>query len=240
MEDYQNMLAQLRKDLKLLTNKEKAKFLQRFFKTEKGEYAFGDVFIGLTVPQSRSIAQKYKNLTNSEIKKLMTSKIHEERLIALLLLVHNFENAGDKEKKSIFDFYLRHTKYINNWDLVDLSTSKIVGEYLFNKPKTILYTLAKSNSIWEKRISIIATFQFILNGEYEDTLKIAEILLHDKHDLIQKAVGWMLREVGKRSSQEAEEEFLKKHYKTMPRTTLRYAIERFPETIRRAYLEGKI
>lgn len=219
------------------TNKEKGIFLQRFFKTRKGEYAEGDIFAGLSVPQSRQIAAVYSQLSLTDAKKLLSSKIHEERLIALLILVSQFKN-GDKDlQKKIFNLYLQNTKYINNWDLVDLSADKIVGKYLLDKDRGILKTLAHSSSLWEKRIAIIATYQFIIHGEYKDTFKIAEILLNDPHDLIHKAVGWMLREVGKRVSQEAEEEFLKKYYKTMPRTMLRYAIERFPEDKRAFYMK---
>ncbi len=228
----------LRKDLKKLANPKKAKRLAGFFKTGEGEYGYGDMFLGITVPQSRVVAQKFKDLPEDEIKQLFQSKIHEERLIAVLLLVHNFQIGDDKKKKEIFEFYLKHTKYINNWDLVDLSAGYIVGGYLTNNDKGILLKLAKSESVWERRIAIISTFYFIrLEKEYGWTFKIAEILIDDPHDLIHKAVGWMLREVGKNISQKKEEKFLKKHYKQMPRTMLRYAIERFPSKLRREYLE---
>jgi 3-methyladenine DNA glycosylase AlkD len=234
------VLIKLKKEIKALANPEKAKLLQRFFKTGKGEYGEGDIFIGLMVPQSREIVRKYwGKLTNKETIELLHSKIHEERSIALIIMVLKFEKGGEKEKGKIYKLYLKNTKYINNWDLVDISSHRIVGAYLKNKNRKILYKLASSKSIWEKRIAIISTANFIPNNDFKDTLKISEILLNDSHDLIHKAVGWMLREVGKRS-QKTEEDFLEKHYKKMSRTTLRYAIERFPEKKRRAYLNGKI
>ena len=234
------MIFDLKNDLKKLVNPKKALILQRFFKTGKGEYGEGDVFLGVTVPESRKIATKYKDLSFNEIHGLLKSKIHEERLIALLILVHNFKSGSDEEKKKIFDYYLANSKYINNWDLVDLSAGYIVGKYLFDKPRGILVELAKSDSMWERRIAIIATFAFIYAHDFEETFKIAEILISDKTDLIQKAVGWMLREVGKRCGREIEEEFLVRHYKQMGRTCLRYAIEHFPEKTRKDYLLGTI
>jgi len=223
----------LKKELKTKANPGKAKILQRFFKTGKGEYAEGNVFLGIVVPETRKIVQKYNSLRLEDVAKLLRSKIHEERLAALLIMVNKFQTGKGKEK--IYNLYLKNTKYINNWDLVDLSADKIVGDYLFNKPKAILRKLAKSKSIWERRIAIMATFNFIKNNKFEETLKIAKILLNDKHDLIHKAVGWMLREVGKRDLK-TEEKFLKKYYKKMPRTMLRYAIEKFPERKRKQYL----
>lgn len=235
------MLAALKKEIADLHNKEKGLFLMRFFKTGKGQYGEGDVFYGLTVPQSRKIAVAFKTLPLADVEKLLTSKVHEERLIALLILVLQFQKSDEQTSKAIFDFYLSHTKWINNWDLVDLSADKIVGEYLKNKDRTILKKLAHSKLIWDRRISIIATFQFIKDlKETKDTFAIADILLNDTHDLIQKAVGWMLREAGKRVSEKDEEAFLTSRYKHMPRTMLRYAIERFPEDKRKAYLAGTI
>lgn len=234
-------LLELRKELKKLANPQKAKILRRFFKTGKGEYGEGDVFLGITVPQSRKIAIKFRNLGFSEITQLLKSKIHEERLIALLILVNNFNTGDEKIQEKIYNFYLKNTKHINNWDLVDLSADKIMGGYLFSLGRgpvatpSILINLAKSKNIWERRIAMISTYYFIKNNKLKKTLKIAEILLSDKHDLIQKAVGWMLREVGKRDL-ETEIGFLSKHYKKMPRTMLRYAIEKFPEKLRKAYL----
>jgi len=228
-------LQQLKKETKRMADSKRAKLFRGFFKTGKGEYGEGDIFYGITVPESRRIAEKYKNLEFSEYQKIFKSKVHEERLIAVLILVHNFENGSQKNRKRIYDFYLKSARYINNWDLVDLSAHKILGAYLSGKTKTILYELAKSKNIWERRIAIIATAWFIKNKEFADTLKISETLLKDEHDLIHKAVGWMLREVGKRNIK-TEEKFLKKHYKKMPRTMLRYAIERFPEKKRKFYL----
>ncbi len=235
------MINQLHNDVKEISDPEKGKFLQRFFKTGEGEYGHGDIFAGLTVPQSRKLAKKYKDLQLENIHKLLKSKIHEERLIALLILADRFKKVISVKKKEIFDFYLAHTNYVNNWDLVDLSADQIVGAYLFDhKDITILFKLAKSKDIWERRIAIIATFAFIKSGRFKETLQIAEILINDKEDLIHKAVGWMLREGGKRVSMDDEEKFLKKHYRIMPRTMLRYAIEKFPEEKRRGYLLGTI
>ena len=230
-------LGQVQKELALLANPEKARVLQRFFKTGIGEYGEGDVFLGITVPKTRSVAKKFAGISFPEIRQLLGSKIHEERLCALLVLVEKFKKAGETERKEVFDFFLENAHFANNWDLVDLSADKIAGEFLFGKGKKILFGLAKSDSIWGRRIAVVSTFAFIKRNHFAETLKISEILLHDKHDLIQKAVGWMLREVGKRDM-EAEEAFLKKHCKKMPRTMLRYAIERFPEKKRRAYLDG--
>jgi len=212
--------------------------MQRFFKTGEGEYGFGDVFIGLTVPQSRNIAIKFKDLEFADIIELLKSKIHEERLIALLILVHKFQKEP-LEQRRIYDFYIKNIKYVNNWDLVDLSSDKIVGGYLIDKPKEILLKFANSENIWEKRIAMISTYNFIKNNKFKDSLKIAEILVNDKNDLIQKAVGWMLREIGNRD-REQELKFLKKYYKKMGRTALRYALEKFPESLRKKYLLGKV
>ncbi len=226
-------LLDLKKELKAKANLKKAKILQRFFKTGPGEYGEGDVFLGIVMPEIRKLVKKYSDIEIKEIIKLLPSKIHEERLTALLIMVKKFQNAEDKEE--IYNLYLKNTKYINNWDLVDLSAGKIIGDYLLGKSKSILYKLAKSESIWERRISIIATFNFIRNNKFTETLKIAKILLNDEHDLIHKAVGWMLREIGKRDLK-TEEKFLKKYYKKMPRVMLRYAIEKFPEKKRKHYL----
>jgi 3-methyladenine DNA glycosylase AlkD len=230
------MLNQIKKDLQKLKNPQKAKILARFFKTGKGEYGEGDVFLGITVPQQRKVAKKYPDLTLKQLQNLLSSKIHEHRLTALFVLISKYRKADEKDKKEIFNFYLQNTKNINNWDLVDSSAPYILGDYLLEKNKTILYKLAKSNNLWERRIAIMATFEFIKNNRFQDTLKIAKILLKDKHDLIHKAAGWMLREVGKKD-QPTEEQFLKKHYQQMPRTMLRYAIEKFPEKKRKFYLK---
>lgn len=228
-------LAGLKKELKSKADKKRVKVLQGFFKTGKGQYGEGDIFLGITGPKIRETARKYSGLSLKETKKLLNSKIHENRQAALFILVNNFQNGDEKQKQKIYKFYLKNTKYINNWDLVDLSADKIVGAFLIDKSKKILYKLAKSKNLWEKRIAIIATFQFIKNNQFEETLKISEMLLNDKHDLIHKAVGWMLREIGKKDLK-IEEEFLKKYYKRMPRTMLRYAIERFSENKRQGYL----
>lgn len=230
----------VQREVRILANKEKATFLQRFFKTAKGEYAEGDLFLGLTVPQARIVARKYKDLSLPEIEKLLHSKFHEERLIALLILVQSF-NARKFDQKEIVDVYLKNTKYINNWDLVDVSAPNILGMYLLDRDRSVLCKLSKSADLWEKRISILATLAFIVKQkEYIDTFNIADVLLEDPHDLIHKAVGWMLREVGKRVSQETEEEFLRFRYKKMPRTMLRYAIERFDADKRKKYLLGEV
>jgi len=227
------MLSGLKKELKVKASPKKAKILQRFFKTGPGEYGYGDVFLGVVVPETRKVAKKYSTLKVADAVKLLHSKIHEERLAALLIMVDKFQTGNEQE--IIYKTYLKNTKYINNWDLVDLSAEKIVGDYLFDKPKDILYKLAKSKSVWERRIAIIATFNFIKNNKFEETFKISKILLNDEYDLIHKAVGWMLREVGKRDIK-AEKDFLDKYSKKMARTTLRYAIERFPGKKRKRYL----
>ena len=232
-------LSEIRKAILKQKNPTQAVNLQRFFKTGKGEYGEGDIFYGIKVPEQRMIAKQFKDLALADLKTLILSKVHEERLIAAFILVYQFKSGDEKKKKIIFNFYLKNRKGINNWDLVDLSAPKIVGAYLIDKEKDLLYKFAHSKDLWEKRISIISTQAFIREHFFEDTLKISEILLHDKHDLIHKAVGWMLREVGNRDL-ETEEEFLRRHYKTMPRTMLRYAIEKFPEQKRIAYLKGKI
>ena len=234
-------LQSLKSELKSLANPEKARVLQKFFKTGKGEYAEGDIFLGITVPESRKLAKKYLSLSQEEIKYLLESKLHEERLIALLILVENFrKNKKNKlEQRKIFNFYLENTARINNWDLVDLSADKIVGEFAFKDESSILNLLARSQNFWERRIAIVSTFAFIKKRKLGETLAISELLLNDEHDLIQKAVGWMLREVGKKDT-EVLEIFLKSHYKQMPRTMLRYAIEKFPEEKRKMYLKGEI
>ena len=232
-------LSEIRKEISKQKNPIQAVNLQRFFKTGKGEYGEGDVFYGIKVPEQRIIAKQFKDLPLEDLKVLVTSKVHEERLIAAFILVDQYKRGDDKKKKIIFDFYLKNRKGINNWDLVDLSAPKIVGKHLIDKEKDLLYKFALSKDLWEKRISIISTQTFIREHYFEETLKISEIILHDKHDLIHKAVGWMLREIGNRDM-ETEEEFLKKHYKTMPRTMLRYAIEKFPEQKRIKYLKGLI
>ena len=226
----------LTKALHQKANLEKSKIMNRFFKTGKGQYGEGDFFLGLTVPQSRIIAKQFKEINLNELKIHLQSKIHEERLIALLILVEKYKKTKDKE---IVKFYLSHKENINNWDLVDLTSHKILGDYIQDKDKSIIYKLAKSDNLWEKRISIISTFAFIKNNQFQDALKISKLLLEDKHDLIHKAVGWMLREIGKRDLQLLEK-FLKENYSIISRTTLRYAIEKFSKFKRQAYLKGEL
>ncbi|MEX0616371.1 MAG: DNA alkylation repair protein [Candidatus Woykebacteria bacterium] len=238
------MIEQLKKDLQELATPQKAKASEWFFKTDKGQYGEGDKFIGVTVPEQRLIAKKYKDLPLTKAEQLFKSPIHEERLVALIILVNQFKAAvkqnDSKIQKEIYEFYLANTGWVNNWDLVDSSAGYIVGPYLENRSKDILYKLAKSKNLWERRIAMVATSYFIAQGDPKDALKIAEILIDDKHDLIQKAVGWMLREVGKRCSEKDLTNFLDKHAATMPRTALRYSIEHFPEGKRQYYLKSVI
>lgn len=246
-------LEKLKKELRKIADPKRAKNLQWFFKTGKGEYGEGDVFLGIKVPDLRKIAKKYYSLDIKQLKELIKSKFHEERLIALFILINKYQTTN--HKTICFHFYIKNMKYINNWDLVDLSAPNIVGKYLFNFARgrnfvqvhavgspssfatTFLTNLVKSENIWECRIAVLASFQFIKNNRFGDSLKIAEMLLQDKHDLIHKAVGWMLREIGKRDLK-IEIEFLNKYYKKMPRTMLRYAIEKFPEKLKLTYLKN--
>ncbi len=233
------MLNNLIKELEEAGNPEQAEIVQRFFKTGKGEYGEGDVFLGIKSQQIKNIAKKYFNLSLPKIQEFLKSKIHEYRTCALRILVHKYSKANEGEKENIFNFYLQNLKNVNNWDLVDLSAPNIVGDFLFKRDKKILYNLVRSENLWERRIAIVSTFNFIRKDEFGDALAISELLLNDKHDLIHKAVGWMLREVGKRNL-EVEENFLKQHYNEMPRTMLRYAIEKFAEEKRKKYLRGEI
>ena len=222
--------------LRDIADPEIAEHSQRFFKTGKGEYGEGDKFLGIRVPKVRRIAKQFKQLSLVETEKLLHSDYHEERLCALIILVNKMKKAEEQERRKIYELYLDNTRYINNWDLVDTSAEHIVGSWLDDRDRSILSKLAKSNDLWERRIAVMSTFHFIKNGDFEDTLAIAELLLSDDHDLIHKAVGWMLREIGNRD-QETEEKFLAKHIQTMPRTMLRYAIEKFPEDRRQYYLQ---
>lgn len=228
----------VKSELEKISNFKKAEILKKFFKTGKGEYGEGDKFLGVAVPEIRVVAKKYFDINLTEVEKLLKGKFHEERLAAILILVEKFSRADDAEKKRLFDFYLKNRKGVNNWDLVDLSAPKICGAYLLEnkRERKILYDFALSENLWEKRIAIVSTFAFLKEGDFKDTFKISEILLHDKHDLIHKAAGWMLREIGK-VNQVAEEDFLKKNHKKMPRTMLRYAIERFDEGKRNFYMK---
>ncbi len=229
-----------KKELRKKASKEKAIILARFFKTGPGQYGQGDKFLGVTVPDIRSTIKEFIDLELNDLQKLLNSVYHEERLSALLILVVKYSRADTRGQKKICKFYLKNTKKINNWDLVDLTAEKIVGPYLKNKNKDVLFKLVQSKNLWERRIAILSTFHYIKKGDCELTLKISENLLQDKHDLIHKAVGWMLREVGKRCGEEKEEKFLKKYYRQMPRTMLRYAIEKFEENKRLNYLKNKI
>ncbi len=236
---YMMKVQTIKKRLKQLANRETAEVFQRFFKTGPGEYGEGDVFIGVKVPDLRKLAKEFQDTAFEDVKSLLGSEIHEERLLALLILVRKYLKGNETKKERIYRLYLENTKFINSWDLVDVTAHHIVGDYLMDKNKDPLFRLAKSKDLWERRIAMLSTFHFIKNGRYEETLQIAKILLNDEEDLIHKAVGWMLREVGKRDMN-IEEIFLKKHYKKMPRTMLRYAIEKFPEPKRQNYLKGKI
>lgn len=229
---------QVQRALQALANPDRAKHSQQFFKTGPGEYAAGDQFRGITVPQQRNIAKQFKVLPLIEVDKLLQSPWHEDRLTALFILVQRFQSSDVVTRKKIFTLYLQRTSVINNWDLVDSSAEYIVGQYLLNNRLSLvlLKRLAKSKLLWDRRIAIISTFAFIKAGNPNPTLIIAKLLLQDQHDLIHKAVGWMLREVGKRCSETVEETFLETHYRVMPRTMLRYAIERFPKNKQRFYL----
>ena len=230
---------QIQKHIRRFANRKKAEILRGFFKTGPGEYGEGDTFLGIQVPTIRQIEKKFRGTPLGEIKKLIRSRIHEERLLALLMLVQLYAEGDGVLKEKIYDFYVKSTKYINNWDLVDLSAPNIVGKHLSDRSRKPIYALAKSRDLWKRRIAIMATFHFIKRGDFADTLRISRMLIMDDHDLVHKAVGWMLREIGKRSLP-AEERFLKLHYRNMPRTMLRYAVERFPEGKRQRYLNGSM
>lgn len=231
----------LKEDLRKNASENKAEVLGRFFKTGVGEYGEGDIFLGVVMPDVRKVVSKYwKSIDWVEIEELLNSKIHEERMVGLLILVQLYERKESDQEK-ICEYYLSKTKQINNWDLVDLTAEHVVGEYC-RKRRNIdkLRNLAKSELLWDRRIAVLSCFAFIKKGSEKEIFEIADLVLNDNHDLIQKAVGWMLREVGKRVSLETEESFLKGRYKKMPRTSLRYAIERFDEETRLAYLNGLI
>lgn len=235
--DYKNVISELNK----FSKKDKQKIFVKFFKTGKGEYGEGDKFLGISVPVIRKIAKEYINLDLEDINALLKNEYYEIRLTALIILTYKFEKytkeKNEKELKNIFDFYLKNTKYINNWDLVDLSCYKIVCEYLLNKDRKILYNLATSKNLWERRISIVSTFEFIKNKEHKDTTKICEILLNDKQEIIHKAIGWMLREAGKKINKNIIIDFLDKNCKKMPRIMLRYSIERLSDKEKEFYMK---
>ncbi len=258
-------LSDLQKSLRAKASPAKAKLYASFFKTAPGQYGHGDIFLGLTAPEQRSIAKNFYHLPLADIQKLLKSKIHEERFTALVILVHQFTYAdkctlspsarparstrsseaggegahggeGETTQKQIYTFYLKNATRVNNWDLVDTSAPQIVGDSLINKPKNILTKLARSPNLWERRIAILATLTFIRHNEFKETIHLAKLLLNDQHDLIHKAVGWMLREVGKKSEPTLKK-FLNNHHRAMPRTMLRYAIEKLSKTERKKYLK---
>lgn len=229
---------QISKLLRGLRDPVRAAHSARYFKTGKGEYGEGDRFLGIRVPDLRAQVKKFDAVSLEDVQTLLMSIYHEERLFALLLLVRKFATGDEKAQAAIYHLYLRNTQHINNWDLVDSSASQIVGGYLESRDRKILYRLARSDSVWERRIAVIATFRFIKYDQFDDALMLASLLLADEEDLIHKAVGWMLREIGKRNPA-VEKDYLQGHYKTMPRTMLRYAIERFPERERKQYLAGQ-
>lgn len=241
MENELNNIIELEKTLEKAENKEKTRLLQRFFKTGKGEYGEGDVFLGISVPEQRKIARScWERLNMSDLQAMLNSEIHEKRLIALLCLIEKYNSAGkrsdENDKEKIFDFYLKNVKAnrINNWDLVDLSCHKILGDFLLNKDREILYELAQGG-LWERRVAVISCFAFLRQNDFDDAINLSELLLGDRHDLIHKAVGWMLREIGKKDRKKLEE-FLEKHYKVMPRTMLRYSIEKLSIEERKGWM----
>jgi 3-methyladenine DNA glycosylase AlkD len=229
----------VRDALRAAASLDKAASSRWFFKAGPGEYAEGDRFIGVTVPEQRKIAKAYGDLSLPQIRLLLKSTFHEYRLTALLILVNRFERADETNREACVAFYLDHLDYVNNWDLVDSSAYKLLGHWLEQRDRKVLLDLADSQDLWRQRVSMIATYWFIKSGDYVDALKLAKRLMSHEHDLIHKAVGWMLREIGNKD-RAIEEQFLKKHYQKMPRTMLRYAIEKFPESKRKAYLEGRV
>ncbi|HNR93454.1 MAG TPA: DNA alkylation repair protein [Kiritimatiellia bacterium] len=221
--------------LKALGSDEIARHSQRFFKTGKGEYGEGDLFLGIRVPVIRQCVKEWRDLPLDVVLEILQSPFHEARLLALLIMVKQYAAGSEQARNALYRVYLHHTACINNWDLVDCSAEHVVGAHLFTRSRAPLYRLAKSESLWERRIALLATFHFIRRNDFEDLLKLAEMLLPDREDLIHKAAGWMLREVGKRD-RSIETEFLERHARSMPRTMLRYAIERFPESARQRFL----
>lgn len=230
------MTGKIAAELRGYADPERARALSSYFKTGKGQYGEGDVFIGVTVPDARRVARKFRGAGLGEVKTLIRSRVHEERLTGFLMLVEKFRAADERAKRAIYRFYMENAERANNWDLVDLTAGRIAGEYLSGKDRSVLYRFARSRNLWKRRIAIISTSAFIGKGDCSDTFRIAKMLLNDRHDLIHKAVGWMLREAGKRCGQDKEMAFLDRHYRKMPRTMLRYAIERFGEEERKRYL----
>jgi len=233
------MIDEIQSQLAYLSNNEDGFFLQRFFKTGPGQYGEGDLFRGIRVPVLRRLSKTYQEIPLEQAERLLHSAYHEDRSLALLIFVRKYARSDKTGQATIYNIYMRNTRFINNWDLVDSSAEHIVGAYLIDKSQKPLDQLARSRSIWERRIAILSTFHFVRRGKFDTTLRIAERLLTDKEDLIHKAVGWMLREIGNRDLKK-EEAFLKTHYREMPRTMLRYAIEKFPENKRQRYLKGTV
>lgn len=231
----------VKKALQEHANAERALLMQGYFKTGKGQYGEGDIFIGISMPEARKIAKHFIKLAYSEVQKLLDSKIHEERMVGLLILTYQFEKADEKQKQKIYELYLKNVYRgrVNNWDLVDVTYRGVVGAYLYNKPRDVLFELATSDDIWQKRVAIISTFYFLAKGDPSTTLEISEILVRDKHDLIQKAVGWALREMGKVVDEKLLTDFLEKHSQQMPRTMLRYSIERLTPAQKLYYMKPK-
>lgn len=227
---------QIRQELEAEADQDKASVVARFFKTGPGEYGEGDIFLGVIVPKQRLIAKRHRDASLADIGRLLKSKIHEERLTALLILTYQYPSATEEKKKEIYDFYLAHSSWVNNWDLVDATCPHIVGAYLHSHERSVPDKLVRSDNLWERRMAVLACFYFIKRGQADDFLQIAEKLLADKHDLIHKAVGWMLREVGKNCGEMILKSFIDKHRQEMPRTMLRYAIERLGENERKHYL----
>jgi 3-methyladenine DNA glycosylase AlkD len=232
----EDRLTKLEKILLGRKNLSKSKILSRYFKTGPGEYGEGDIFLGISVVEQRGIIKDFLGLNLSDLQKLLNSKYHEFRLSALLILIKKYQSASPVDQKKIVDFYFKNIKNINNWDLVDVSCHYIIGAYFFDKDRQMFYDLAQSQNLWAKRIAVVSTFYFIKNNDLDDIFKLAQLLIKDQHDLMHKAIGWMLREAGKRDSLRLEK-FLIKNIKNIPRTTLRYAIEKFPEKKRREFLK---
>jgi 3-methyladenine DNA glycosylase AlkD len=232
------MVRSVRRDLRAVSSARRAAVNRWFFKTGPGDYGEGDRFLGIAVPDLRRVARAHADLPRNDVLRLLRSKWHEERQLALLILVRQYAGADERGRRAIHRLYLRNTRWINSWDLVDASAAQIVGAQLEKSERILLRRLARSKSVWERRIAMIATSHYIRNDDFADALAIADILVKDEHDLIQKAVGWMLREIGNRDRQ-AEERFLRRHARTMPRTMLRYAIEKFPDRLRRKHLNGQ-
>jgi 3-methyladenine DNA glycosylase AlkD len=225
----------IKKELKKIANKEKAKILSGFFKAGKGQYGEGDIFLGIQIPEQRKIAKKFANTEFPEIGKLLDDPVHECRMTALIILIDKYSKSGYDEKEKIAEFYLRKTSRINNWDLVDISAHKIIGDFYFNRNRDILYRLAGSSNLWEQRIAVISTYYFIKRNDFREIIAFSEMLINHKHDLMHKATGWMLREAGKMDISILRN-FLDRHHKAMPRTMLRYAIEKLSEAERKKYM----